>query len=154
MRRRGYLLVEVFVACTILAALFALVVQMVSTTSQERRATERRAIALEQAANLLERISEIPFEQLSVELLDDVALPDDAARLLAENEVRWTVEDQRSELPTKRVQIELVWHAPHGRPDAPVRLSAWVFPDSAASAETPPAEIPAETPASAEEDPS
>lgn len=131
MRRRGYILVEVFVACTILAALFALVIQMVSTTARERRSTERRAIGLEQAANLLERAHAVPFERLSAETLREFTLPDDAGELLPESEVRWTVADEVSEVPAKRVQVELKWRATHGRPDAPVRLVTWAFPESA-----------------------
>lgn len=155
MRRRGYILVEVFVACTILAALFALVIQMVSTTARERRSTERRAIGLEQAANLLERAHAIPFDKLSAETLREVALPDDAGELLPESEVGWTVADEESEVPAKRVQVELKWRA-HGRQDAQVRLVTWAFPDSAEAlaADAAPREAPSEPTPAAVEDPS
>jgi hypothetical protein len=156
MRRRGYLLVEVFVALTILAALFALVIQMVSTTARERRATERRAIALEHAANLLERASAIPFEKLSAESLREVTISADDGQLLPESDVRWTVDEDGSEVPAKRVGVELTWRAPHGRSDAPVRLVTWAFPRSSSPSppDTASPEIPSEPLPAAVEDPS
>ncbi len=156
MRRRGYLLVEVFVALAILAALFVLVIQMVSTTARERRANERRAIALEHAANLLERASAIPYEQLSAESLREMAISSDAGQLLPEGDVRWTVDEEGSELPAKRVGVELTWRAPHGRSDAPVRLVTWAFPQSelAAGSDAASPKTPSEPLQEVEEDPS
>ncbi len=134
MRRRGYLLVEVFVALAILAALFVLVIQMVSTTARERRANERRAIALEHAANLLDRASIIPYEQLSAESLREITTSTNAGQLLPESDVCWTVDEDSSEVPAKRVGVELTWRATHGRSDAPVRLVTWAFPQSGSAA--------------------
>lgn len=161
MRRRGYLLIEVFVACTILAALFALVINMVSITARERRATQRRAIALQQATNLLERASAIPHDELSSQRLAEIEVPADAMALLPHSAVRWTIEDEASDLPAKRMQIELAWQTSLGQREAPIRLVAWSFPESlppaaanSATPDVPAAETPAtETPA-AEEDPS
>ncbi len=156
MRRRGYLLIEVFVALTILAALFALVIQMVSTTARERRATERRAIALEHAANLLERASVISFEELSEQSLRDVAGSANAGQLLPESNIRWMVEEEGSEVPAKRVAIEMTWRAPHGRSELPVRLVTWAFPQSgfAVGSDAASPEKPSEPRQEAVEDPS
>lgn len=156
MRRPGYLLVEVFVALTVVAALFALVIQMVTSTARERRATERRAIALEQAANLLERASAIPFEKVSEVTLREVAVSDEAGQLLPGIDVRWTVAEDGSEVPVKRVQVELTWRATHGRSDSPVRLVTWAFPESAPAIapDQATADTPSEPVSAAVEDPS
>ena len=158
MRRRGYLLIEVFVACTMVAALLALMINMISVTARERRTTERRAIALEQATNLLERASAIPHDELSPEKLAELALPADAAELLPRNTVQWTIADEDSAGPSRRVQVELTWHTSQGQVDSPVRLVAWSFPETLpAVAPTAPTdaaspEIPADTPPASEED--
>ena len=65
MKRRGVLLIEVIAACGLTAVLLALCVQMLSLTALERRHIERRAIALQEAANLIERASAMPFDELS-----------------------------------------------------------------------------------------
>jgi hypothetical protein len=154
MQRRGVILIEVIVACGLAAVLLTVCVQVLTLMAVERRGVERRAIGLQEAANLVEQASAIPFEQLTKEKLNAMSIDSALATLLPDGKAYFSVEEEWEPLPSKRVSVELSWLGAGRRREAPVRLTTWVFapPKKVAVAEpddgsaTTPADTPATIP--------
>ncbi len=127
MRRRGFVILEVIVACGLLAVLLTMSVQVLSLMAVERRHVERRAIALVEAANIVERMSTMPYEDIDEARLADVGLSPDVCQLLPDGRASLAVEDESGEVPGKRVRVEIVWTGAAGHPESPVRLTHWVW---------------------------
>jgi hypothetical protein len=124
--RRGVILLEVIVGCGLLAVLLAVCVQLLSVTAIERRESQRRAIALVEVANLVERVSAMPYDDVTPEKLNELSLSPDVEHLLPGGTAQLTVDDEPGDVPAKRVQVKIHWgtgrHAP-----APARLTYWVY---------------------------
>ncbi len=130
MERRGIVLIEVLTACGLLAVLLALCIQLLSLTAIERRHVERRAIAMQAAANLVEQASVVPFDQLTDEKLAAIEVSPGIARLLPDVKTMFTVVEEPHELTAKRVRVEIQWKGRGGRREPPVRLTYFAY-DSA-----------------------
>jgi hypothetical protein len=130
--RRGVILVEVVVGCALAALLLALCVQMLSLTAFERRDVEQRSIALEQAANLIERVAAMPYDQITPEKLAELKLPPEVEPILPGGAAKWFVTDETGDLPAKRVRVEIAWRG--GRPQRPAKLTTWVYPQPSGAA--------------------
>jgi hypothetical protein len=126
--RRGVVLLEIIAAFGLMAVLVAVCLQMLSVTALARRAVERRAVALQEATNLLERVSTLPWSDITAERLSkfDVApsvreiLPGVAARLAVE-----ATGDAGP--PAKQIRVEITWSNAAGDTDAPLCLCAWTY---------------------------
>lgn len=126
--RRGVVMLEVVVGCGLLAVLLALAVQLLSVTALQRRHTERRAIALEQAANVVERVSAVPYAEITPERLAAIELSPEVRQILPGGTARLFVDDEAGDVPAKRVRVEIQWTGAGGRTEAPARLTYWFYP--------------------------
>jgi hypothetical protein len=129
--RRGVVLVEVMVGCALAALLLALCVQLLSLTAIERRDVEQRTIALEQAANLIERVSAMPYDRITPEYLAELELPPEVEAILPGPAAKWFVTEETGDVPAKRVRVEISWR---GRPQRPAKLTYWVYPQASGAA--------------------
>lgn len=152
MQRRGIVLIEVLTACGLLAVLLALCIQLLSLTAIERRHVERRAIAMQAAANLVEQASIVPFDQLTDEKLAAIETSSGIARLLPDVMTTFTVVEDREDSTAKRIRVEIQWNGRGGRREPPVRLTYWAY-DSAQQAQHTEAEPPKNGPLSEDEKP-
>lgn len=119
-RRRGSLLVELSAALVILAVVLGLCVQWLAVSARERREGERRAWALQEAQNVLERLDGQPNapDPVDLRLRVESALP--AGRLEIDR-----VADPGPPMLT-RVQVCIRWRDRPGLDAPPVVLTAWV----------------------------
>lgn len=121
--RRGTLVIELGVAMALLAVTMVLMVQVLAATAAERTRTERRAIALQEAANLIERTSALKWDELTDARLQSITLSPAAQALLpAAAAVR--VEAIAEPVPARKITAEIRFT---GRPQAPVRLVSWRY---------------------------
>jgi Tfp pilus assembly protein PilV len=127
-RRRGTLLVEVAMAGVLLMIAMTLTVKVTGLVALERRASERRQRAGLEAANLMERITAYPFDEVTPELAARMTLSPAAAQSLPNPEL--AVDVARSEpapgRSAKRIAIKLRWRGRDGEWVAPVRLTSWI----------------------------
>jgi hypothetical protein len=93
----------------------------------ERRDVERRAIAQQEAANLVERASAIPFDQITPDRLQLLAIDPEVACLLPDAQTNLTLAEEPGELPAKRVSVEISWLGAGKRRQLPVRFTTWAF---------------------------
>ena len=130
--RRAFTLLEVSVAGVLLVALMAAAVQMLAWVAAERRASERRQWAMQEAANVMERITAQPWESLTSEdpdsgRLASVELSPHAQQMLPEAELHVTVASEPEQPDAKRLIVAVRWQRRPGEQPAQVRLTSWVY---------------------------
>jgi hypothetical protein len=127
-RRRGSLLVEVAMAAVLLMIAMTLTVKVIGLVALERRASERRQRALVEVANVMERITAHPFDDVTPELAGRLALSPPAKQSLPDSELAVNVaaSEPGPGRSAKRIAIMLRWRGPDGEWMAPVRLTSWI----------------------------
>jgi hypothetical protein len=125
---RGSLLVEVAMATVLLMIAMTLVVKVLGWVAHERRSAERRQRALLEVANVMERITAYPFEQVTPDLARRFTLSEAARGLLPDAELAVDLRDDPPEAVrgARRIAIRLRWRGSSGLWDAPVRLTSWI----------------------------
>ncbi len=126
-RRRGFTLVEILVSVAMLATAMSLTVGLLGALAAERRAAERRLCAVQEVANLMERVSARPWGEVTPESLRTVSLSPRALQALPGAELTATVDDASAGPGGKRISLRLRWRDRAGTWTAPVRLSAWIY---------------------------
>jgi len=132
--RRGSMLLEVVIASGLAAVLAMLFAQALSSVALERRHVERRAIALQEAANIVERVAALEWSQITSEGVTDIGLSPEIEHILPAAAAHLSVEEQPGEVPAKQVRVEIQWQGAAGQPEPPVRLSYWAYPRPAGGA--------------------
>jgi hypothetical protein len=127
--RRGSLLAEMAMSAVMLMIAMSLIARVVGWTAAERRSLDRRQWAVQEGANLMERLSARPFESLTTDAVKNTALSPEAVRTLPDAQLHIEVSDHD---PTggddsKRIALGLRWRSRSGEWDAPVRLTTWVY---------------------------
>jgi Tfp pilus assembly protein PilV len=121
-----------FTACEVALAVFLLAVAMTTTVqvlgwvASERRAVERRQLAIQEVANLMEHVTAQPWDQVTPDSARALSLSEEIRRALPGPELTIDVQESDAPLAEKRVAIRLRWHNRAGLWEAPVRLSAWI----------------------------
>jgi hypothetical protein len=123
-QRAGVTLIELAATSLILVAVMGLVVSVVGWVGAENRWIERRRAAETEVANVMERITLLPWDHISTEEQRHLSISSAAARILPEPQLGVTVQDAPGRL--KRICVELRWPDKSGRLVAPVRLVSWV----------------------------
>jgi Tfp pilus assembly protein PilE len=125
--RRGFTLVETAVAFGLMAMLIAVCLQMLSTMAAERRAVERRAVAMQEAANVVERIAALPWEQLTPERLSAMDLSRSVQESLPGGVAQVSLEPVEADPSARQIRVEITWVHPADNSEAPVSLRFWAY---------------------------
>jgi len=123
--RSAFTVPECLVALAVLGVAAALLGQLLGEVAQQRRAADRQAGAWQEAANLLEQLSVIPFAELTPERAARVGLSDLARQHLPDARLEISLTSATSEPSPKQIQVSLRWRDRSGRYGAPVQLTAW-----------------------------
>jgi hypothetical protein len=121
------MLLEAIVAATLLAVLLVVSLGVLGAMARERRAVEKRAIALQEAAGALERARAIPFEEITDGRLAEIRLSPSIEEVLPGAAIAWKVEPVETTPPARHIQAEVSWQSPVGGGMAPVRLNYWAY---------------------------
>jgi len=126
--RRGYLLVELIVSTAMLIVGMSLAVKVLGYVALQRRAAEHRQRAIQEAANVMERLTAYPFDEVTPERARALSISPTALESLTGAEL--VVEVSASQPGTggaaKRIAVRLRWHDRSGEWEAPVRLTTWI----------------------------
>ncbi len=106
----------------------SLTVQVLGYVGSQRRVVEHRQRAVQEAANVLERITAHPYDEITAERARQLVLAPSARQALPGAELSVTVAE---EVPgpgraAKRIAVRLRWHGRSGEWESPVRLTTWV----------------------------
>ena len=121
----GTTLLETVIAVALLAAALSLSTQVLAWTAMERRESQRRQVALQEAANCLERLRGWPSDRLSTEQAQAIALSPQAHDVLPQGRVAVDIRTDPADENSRQIQIEVHWSNRTGQPLAPVRLTTW-----------------------------
>jgi type II secretory pathway pseudopilin PulG len=123
--RRGVSVAELVFAILIVSVMLLTLARVMSIAANQRRELGRRQIAVQEANNLLERITGRDWDEIDESKLASIELSPRAKQSLPAAELRIQVQPEDGPPPAKRIVVEVGWQA-HG-PDAvaTVRLSAW-----------------------------
>jgi len=125
-RRRGISLLEISTAGILLAATLVVCLQLFRATATQRRGLQDRRLAVREAANVMERLSVRPWQELTAEGVGEVQLSAEAQQVLpqAKLEIEVTKPD---ELRGKRITVVVRWVSQSDQSDRSVRLVAWRY---------------------------
>ena len=85
--RRGSLLAEVGIATVVIVAVMGMTVKVLATVAHERRASSDRQLGSIEVANLMERITAYPFDQVTQELASGMSVSNRAGQTLRDSEL-------------------------------------------------------------------
>ena len=138
MRRRGVTSLELSVAIILAGVLLTGIGQLLAVVAAQQREGERRLAALHEAANQMERLTAIPWGELTAEAAADLRLSEEATAALPGGSLEARVTDvdagdeEDASLAGRRVDVEVSWRNPAGRDVDPVRLVAWRYAEEVA----------------------
>jgi len=115
-------------ATVLLMIAMTLTVKVLGWVALERRAAERRQRAVIEVANVMERITAYPFEEVTPALARRITLSETARQRLPDAELALDVSDGApvAGRAARRIAIRLRWRGSAGEWDAPVRLTSWI----------------------------
>lgn len=127
--RRGSFLVELAISAAMLMIAMGLTVKVLGWVGVQRRNWDRRQVAVQETANVMERLTARPFESVTPESTRDIPLSARAQQSLpkAELKVAVAVNDKAGGPDSKRLAITLRWQGRSGEWDAPVHLTSWIY---------------------------
>jgi len=120
-------LVETMCAVFVLGVATVAVVQIVSTISVQRRLADRRSLAAEEAANLMEDVFAMPWAEITDEKLAGLLLSETLQRLGGDPALSAAVQRHPGPPASKEIRISIDWADPGGGRSNPVQLIAWRF---------------------------
>lgn len=127
-RRRAFTLVEITISSLVLSIAMVLTLHVLAWVAAERRAVERRECAVQEVANLMERLTARPWDELTAQRLAQVTLSQAARSALPGAELTASVDDLSKPVVSRRLTFRLRWRNRAGGFERPVRLSAWTYP--------------------------
>jgi hypothetical protein len=125
--RRGTTLLECVIALGVLAAALTLGAQVLAWSAAQRRLGDQRHVALQEAANCLERVRQMPWEELTAERLATLDLSSEARQRLTSAELHVAPEEIAGQPSAKRVEVEIQWLTRHGETPLRVALVTWRY---------------------------
>ncbi len=124
--RRGMSLMEVSTAIVLLGALATVVMQALEWTLVERRETDRREVAMLEAANAMERLAATKWESLSPRESAEKPLSAVAKQMLPSGRLTTEIKAAGDDPAARRLVVEVHWLNRAGEEARPVRLTTWV----------------------------
>lgn len=127
MNRRGMMLLEVIVAGTLLATLLAICVQLLSAAADQRHVADQRQCAIEELANLIERITALPWTDLTEATGAEETISPSAESQLPGAELKIEIVPSPEEPDAKRITASLRWQNRNGQYLAPLTVTTWRY---------------------------
>lgn len=120
-------LLETVVAAAMLTGIMTVCLQMLGVVAAQHRVIEKRQMAIREAANAMERLSAMPWDELTTETLQDekLKLSDAASRRLTGAELTVDVTESSDPVDAKRIALSIRWKDRAGQFVQPVKLTAW-----------------------------
>jgi hypothetical protein len=126
--RRGSLLAEVAMATVMVMIAMTLTVKVLGYVGSQRRVADHRQRAVQEAANVMERITAYPYDEITGQRARQLTLSPSAQQSLPHAELAVAVMDEQpgAGRAAKRISVRLRWHGRSGEWESPVRLTTWV----------------------------
>jgi hypothetical protein len=126
-KRRGLGILELTVAGILVGLLATAVMQLVVVSANQHRALAKRHVAIQESANVMERLSVTAWEELTAENVAKLELSEEARKSLAGATLEIEITGAEGDPAAKRIKVVIRWPDRPGRPDLSVRLLAWRY---------------------------
>ena len=123
----GLSVVELIVTLVILSAAIVGATQAIVLVSRQQELVERRSLAQQEAANVMERAFARPLQELTAEELAKLQVSAQCRERLPEVALRVALAAASDASAGRPLTVEIDWREPHGGRTQPVRLTAWRF---------------------------
>ena len=127
LRRRGFTLLELVTALVLIGVLMATVVPLMAWTGAIRISNDHRELAVQETANLLERLTTQDWDRITQASADQLQLSEQVISSLPAASLTVEVVPAEIDLPAKRVTVELNWNNREGDSVTPARLMTVVY---------------------------
>jgi Tfp pilus assembly protein PilV len=126
--RRGAMLAEVAIGTIMVLIAMTLTVKLLAYVGSQRRAAEHRQRAVQETANVLERITAYPYDEITAERARNWVLSPQAKQSLPGADLAVTIAEEHpgAGRSAKRIAVRLRWHGRSGDWESPVRVTTWV----------------------------
>ena len=114
-------------ALLVLGVLTTLCLQFFAAVSDQRRQVFAQLTATQEAANLLERVEALGWNELTTASAAKLQLSAQARQTLPEGRARCSSTSLTGTPPAKRVAASVRWRPQPGEPEREVRLVAWRY---------------------------
>jgi hypothetical protein len=115
-------------SAVMLAIVMTMTVKVLGYGGQQRRSADQRQRAILEVANVMERITADPFDEITAERARRVSISPVASGSLGDSELGIDVTEEQPGpgRSAKRIAIRLRWKGRSGEWEAPVRLTTWI----------------------------
>jgi hypothetical protein len=117
------------VAGVLLAAAVGLCAYFANVTAAQRRATQQRLVAMQEAANIMEWLSTQSWGHLTPEAAGDVRLSPESRQALPQAKLEVEIGAPAGKPAAKRLRVSIRWQDRAGQFLQPVQLTAWRYQD-------------------------
>ena len=116
------------IAAAMLSIAMAMTVKLLGYAGHQRRSADQRQRAMLEVANVMERVTAEPFDEVTAERARRLSIsPESAASLPgAELDVDVNASQPVAGRSAKRIAVRLRWRGRSGEWEAPVRLTTWI----------------------------
>ncbi|MGO9114173.1 MAG: hypothetical protein ACLP9L_33585 [Thermoguttaceae bacterium] len=111
----------------VLSALTTLCLQFFAAASDQRRQVYAQLTATQEAANLLERVEALEWNELTTASAAKLQLSAQARQALPDARVVMLVDEPSGTPPARRVAASVRWRPQLDEPEREVRLVAWRY---------------------------
>lgn len=118
-RRPAFSLVESTIAVVLLMVAMSTTVRALAWITRDRQALDRRAVALREADNLLDRLTTDPSAAPKLSPEGRQALPEGSVKVSR-------VDSTGDGLPLEQITVTVRFEDRPGQPSAPIQLTTWV----------------------------
>jgi Tfp pilus assembly protein PilE len=126
-RRKGVTILEVTVAALLLGTLMMVCLHLLSATSAQRRALDQRQAAIIELSNEMERLTALPWTELTRLKPADERISPWAQAILPEAKLTVELAAPAGDPAARRITASLRWQDHNGRFLPPVTLTAWKY---------------------------
>lgn len=125
--RRAYTLIDVTAALAILTFALILAAEMLGLYARQQQAARQLLVAQLEAANALEKIATLSYDDVTPSSLDAIALSKEAQTSLPGGQLKAQLESAEDSSPQhKQFAVEVTWPIGQG-PSRSVKLTAWKY---------------------------
>ena len=124
MKRSGVTIIETTIAMAILAVVITTSIQALVGVAAVRRANQQRLLAQQEAANLMEQLFAVRWEDLNDDTAASLQLSAEAAKRLRGAKLKVTLARPDDELAPIQIRIEISWPDHTSQTTKPVKLVA------------------------------
>jgi len=126
-KRRAVTILEVMISAAMLSALLGVCWQLTAAVGAANRAAAERQTAICEAANLMETIATLPWDELTARRVGRLQLSEEAQLRLPGGELEIELTGPAGSPPAKRIVVSIRWQDRSDQLTRPVRLATWRY---------------------------